>query len=136
MSTGPVLRDGDFGLLSLRMLLTQSCRKRGLNNFRSCICIFLVNMEVTITSTSLVAIADDLNDFELTNWIVSGYLITYTSAVACFDALNHANHKEGCIIIWAKLSDVLGRKLCLLTSMFIFTVFSAGCGATQSIVQL
>ena len=39
-------------------------------------------------------------------------------------------------MIWAKLSDIAGRKAILVTSMAIFTVFSALCGASQTINQL
>lgn len=38
---------------------------------------FLVNLEVTIVSTSLVAITNDLHGFSETSWVVSGYLVTY-----------------------------------------------------------
>ena len=39
---------------------------------------FLVNFEVPVVSTSLVAITNDLNAFSQTSWIVTGYLVTYT----------------------------------------------------------
>ena len=39
--------------------------------------LLLINVEVTIVSTSLVAITDDLGGFDKTSWIVSGYLVTY-----------------------------------------------------------
>ena len=82
--------------------------------------MFLVNMEVAVIGTSLIAITNDLNGFAQMGWVVTGYLITYT----------------GTLIIWAKLSDIFGRKLIMLASMFIFTAFSAACGAAQTMVQL
>lgn len=42
------------------------------------LCLYLVNIEVTIVSTALVTITDDLLSFEKTSWVVTGYLITYT----------------------------------------------------------
>ncbi|PQE25648.1 major facilitator superfamily transporter protein [Rutstroemia sp. NJR-2017a BBW] len=42
-------------------------------------CVFLANLEVAIVSTSLVAITDDLQSFERSNWIISSYLLTYTA---------------------------------------------------------
>lgn len=42
------------------------------------LCLFLANLEVSIVSTSLVSITDDLKGFSRTSWIVSGYLLTYT----------------------------------------------------------
>jgi MFS family permease len=40
------------------------------------------------------------------------------------------------IIIWAKLSDILGRKPIALAAMAIFTIFSGACGAAQTMTQL
>lgn len=41
--------------------------------------MFLVNIEVSIVGTSLISIAKDLGGFSHTSWIVTGYLVTYTS---------------------------------------------------------
>lgn len=38
----------------------------------------MVNLEVTIVSTSLVDITNDLRGFDRTSWIVTGYLLTFT----------------------------------------------------------
>lgn len=38
----------------------------------------MVNLEVTIVSTSLVDITNDLQGFDRTSWIVTGYLLTFT----------------------------------------------------------
>ena len=40
------------------------------------------------------------------------------------------------IIIWAKISDIFGRKQATLATTLIFIVFSAGCGASQTMVGL
>jgi len=42
-----------------------------------CLSLILVNLEITIVGTSLVAITNDLQGFSETSWIVSGYLVTY-----------------------------------------------------------
>lgn len=41
-------------------------------------CLYLVNLETTIVSTSLVSITNNLQGFDRTSWVVTGYLITYT----------------------------------------------------------
>lgn len=87
---------------------------------RLCVGIFLVNLEISIVSTSLVSITNDLKHFSQTSWIVTAYLLTYASFM----------------IILAKLSDVLGRKTVLLFSLVVFTVFSGGCAASQTMIQL
>ncbi|KAI1491646.1 major facilitator superfamily domain-containing protein [Biscogniauxia mediterranea] len=81
---------------------------------------FLVNLEITIVSTSLVSITNELHDFGGSSWIVTAYLITYT----------------GGLVIWAKLSDLLGRKPIFVASLTIFCAFSGGCGAAQTMNQL
>ncbi|KAF7872250.1 hypothetical protein EAF04_003174 [Stromatinia cepivora] len=85
-----------------------------------CLSIFLPNLEVSIVSTALVDITNELHGFSETGWVIVSYLITYTAF----------------IIIWAKVSDILGRKKCLATSLVIFTAFSGGCGASQKITHL
>ncbi|KAL1970237.1 hypothetical protein VTN77DRAFT_5397 [Rasamsonia byssochlamydoides] len=84
------------------------------------ICLYLVNIETTIVSTSLITITDNLHGFNRTSWIVTGYLITYT----------------GFIILWSKLSDIIGRKPAILATIAIFIAFSLGCGLSQSMSQL
>ncbi|KAF1835914.1 MFS general substrate transporter [Decorospora gaudefroyi] len=85
-----------------------------------CLAVFLVNIEVTIVSTSGLAIANDFHGVHKLGWILTGYLITYT----------------GFIIPWAKSSDIFGRKSCILASLVIFAIFSGACGAAQTINQL
>ncbi|MCJ1349663.1 hypothetical protein MMC31_007904 [Peltigera leucophlebia] len=82
--------------------------------------LFIVNLEVTIVSTSLVDITNDLQGFDRTSWIVTGYLITFSAF----------------IITWAKLSDIFGRKQTIITNIFIFVGFSAGCGGSRTLDQL
>ncbi|KAF2807322.1 MFS general substrate transporter [Mytilinidion resinicola] len=85
-----------------------------------CCSVFLPNFEVTVVSTALVDISNNLRAFSRTGWVMVAYLTTYT----------------GLIIIWAKLSDIIGRKVALTASLVAFTAFSAGCGAAQTITQL
>lgn len=85
-----------------------------------CLAHFLSSLEVSIVATSLVAITDDLRGFSESSWIVTAYLLTYT----------------GFLIIWAKLSDIFGRKLLVIASLCLFVIFSGACGAAQSITQL
>jgi MFS family permease len=39
-------------------------------------------------------------------------------------------------IIWAKLSDIVGRKVVLMSALLLYTAFSATCGGAQSVLQL
>ncbi|KAI0106918.1 putative multidrug resistance protein fnx1 [Daldinia grandis] len=82
--------------------------------------LFLVNLELTIIGTALISITNDLNDFARASWVVTAYLITYTSG----------------LVLWAKVSDHIGRKPAYVASLIIFSAFAGGCGAAQTMVQL
>ncbi|KAL3458394.1 MFS general substrate transporter [Aspergillus heterothallicus] len=85
-----------------------------------CLCLFLTNLEVPIVSTALVGIAGDLGGLEKIYWITTAYLLGY----------------GGVLVVCAKLSDIFGRKTCIITSIGIFVVFSAACGGAQTMNQL
>ncbi|TLD25534.1 hypothetical protein PspLS_05725 [Pyricularia sp. CBS 133598] len=85
-----------------------------------CIGLLLSSLETTIVSTSLVSIVNQLQGFDKASWIVTAYLATNT----------------GFLIIYSKLSDILGCKMMLLTALVIFTIFSIACGASNSMISL
>ncbi|KAF5868834.1 putative efflux pump antibiotic resistance protein [Botrytis fragariae] len=82
--------------------------------------LFITNLEIPIVTTSLVSITDDLNSFNQVNWIASAYMLGEVSM----------------LMIWGKLSDIFGRKLCTVTSIGLFTIFAGACGSSQSMTQL
>ncbi|OTB00543.1 hypothetical protein M426DRAFT_324209 [Hypoxylon sp. CI-4A] len=82
--------------------------------------LFLSTLETTIVSTSLISITNALGDFEQRDWVVTAYLITYT----------------GFLIIYAKFSDILGRKLLILVAIALFTIFSIVCGSISNMIEL
>ncbi|KAK3318056.1 major facilitator superfamily domain-containing protein [Apodospora peruviana] len=84
------------------------------------ILLFLPTLETTIVSTSLVAIADSLSGFELRNWVVTAYFLTYT----------------GFLIIYAKLATIFGSKTMFLLALTLFTVFLIAYGCASSMTQL
>jgi MFS family permease len=99
---------------------------------------FLVNIEVSIVGTSLVTITNSLHGFNQTSWIATGYLVTYTgwsdrrkAKSACLPYTC-----AGFMVVWSKLSDVIGRKVTFISTLMFFTVFSGACGASQSITRL
>ena len=48
----------------------------------------------------------------------------------------NANSQKGFPIIWAKISDIAGRKPSIIAALVIFTISSGLCGASQSLLQL
>ncbi|KAL1986767.1 hypothetical protein VTN96DRAFT_5632 [Rasamsonia emersonii] len=82
--------------------------------------IFLSAADQTIIIASYGKIGSDLNALNLTSWITTSYFLTLTS----FQPL------------YGRLSDIFGRKACLL---FAYVVFGTGClfcGLAQDIKQL
>ncbi|KAI1374025.1 drug resistance transporter EmrB/QacA subfamily [Hypoxylon crocopeplum] len=88
--------------------------------FALCLSLLLSTLETTIVSTSLISITNALGDFEQRDWVVTAYLITYT----------------GFLVMYAKFSDILGRKLLILVAIAFFTVFSIVCGSISNMIQL
>ncbi|KAI5927647.1 putative multidrug resistance protein fnx1 [Camillea tinctor] len=84
------------------------------------IMIFLIVLEIPIVPTSLVAISNDIGGFDELSWIISGYLLG----------------RVGVMVILAKLSDIVGRKLVFTTSIALFIVFSGACGGAKTVTQL
>ncbi|KAI1180324.1 putative multidrug resistance protein fnx1 [Nemania sp. FL0916] len=84
------------------------------------IMMFLVNLEIPVVITSLVAITNDFGGFDNIGWVVASYLLGYV----------------GVIVVCAKFSDIFGRKVVFLFSIIFFIIFSAACSAAQTIVQL
>lgn len=102
--------------------------------------LFLANLEVTIVSTALVAISQDLGNLKDGSWIVTCYLIGYASKClvdASIDAENGIlTIRIGSMLIWAKVSDLGSRRSCFAVCLLIFSVASLLCGFAQNLTQL
>ncbi|KAH8695843.1 major facilitator superfamily domain-containing protein [Phaeosphaeriaceae sp. PMI808] len=94
--------------------------RRHLVTLTTIVSLFLVKIEVSVVGTALISIARGLHGVDRMGWVATGYLITYTAT----------------LIIWAKLSDIFGRKFTLMACLGIFTLFSGGCAAAQTMNQL
>uniref|UniRef100_A0A8H7N8R8 Major facilitator superfamily (MFS) profile domain-containing protein n=1 Tax=Bionectria ochroleuca TaxID=29856 RepID=A0A8H7N8R8_BIOOC len=84
------------------------------------ILMFLIFLEIPIVITAAVAVTEDLGGLDIVGWLVASYLLGYI----------------GVIVIFAKLSDILGRKFMLLVSTAFFIIFSAACSASQTFIQV
>ncbi|KAH8199963.1 hypothetical protein TruAng_005844 [Truncatella angustata] len=82
--------------------------------------VFLPAAEISIVSTSLITVSEDLNGFDQSSWIITAYLSAFT----------------GFILLWSKISTFFGLKPALIASVLLFMAFSAGCGAAKSVEQL
>lgn len=82
--------------------------------------LLLVAVDQTIVGTAMPRIIMQLNGFDRYPWVTTAYLLTSTIAVPIF----------------AKLSDMYGRKRFLLGGNILFVVASALCGAAGEIPHL
>lgn len=103
--------------------------------------VFMVNLEIPVVTTSLVTISEELGGFDKSSWVVSGYLLGYVgklipSEVPMQKLADHVDRCEAVIVVFAKLSDIFGRKPIYLLSMSFFIIFSAACSAAQTMAQL
>ncbi|CDM33449.1 hypothetical protein DTO013E5_7317 [Penicillium roqueforti] len=82
--------------------------------------IFLSAADQTIIMASYGQIGSDLKALNLTSWIATSYFLTLTS----FQPL------------YGKLSDIFGRKPCLLFAYAVFGLGCLGCGLARDINEL
>ncbi|KAJ5163123.1 uncharacterized protein N7500_004953 [Penicillium coprophilum] len=82
--------------------------------------IFLSAADQTIIMASYGQIGSDLKALNLTSWIATSYFLTLTS----FQPL------------YGKLSDIFGRKPCLLFAYAVFGIGCLGCGMARNINEL
>ncbi|TFK55105.1 MFS general substrate transporter [Heliocybe sulcata] len=83
-------------------------------------CTFLAALDQTIVATALPTIVQDLGGGSEYSWVGTAYLL----ASACLGPL------------YGKMSDLFGRKPILYSSIVIFLVMSALCGAAQNMTWL
>ncbi|TPX22615.1 hypothetical protein DIZ76_014492 [Coccidioides immitis] len=82
--------------------------------------VFLSAADQTIIVASYGKIGSDLNALNLTNWVATSYFLSLTS----FQPL------------YGRLSDIFGRKACLLFSYTVFGLGCVFCGLARDIKEL
>ncbi|EIM87665.1 MFS general substrate transporter [Stereum hirsutum FP-91666 SS1] len=81
---------------------------------------FLAATDATIVASSYASIGSELNQLQNTSWIATGYMLT----LASFQPL------------YGKMSDIFGRKQCLLFSYVIFALGALWCGLARNMEEL
>lgn len=111
--------------------------------------IFLMAMDGTIVASTYASIGSEFHRLENTSWIATGYLLTQTSfQYVCSALLVMCTH---CMLVRPlcgkvahfprpqiaesdnslQLSDIFGRKACIICAMCIFAFGSLICGLAQ-----
>ncbi|KAI8330877.1 major facilitator superfamily domain-containing protein [Chlamydoabsidia padenii] len=94
--------------------------KRGMTFFALQVALFLGALDGTIVSTCLPRIGTDFQEFTIASWVATSYILT-------FDAFQP---------LFAKFSDIFGRKWTLITGICIFLLGSLLCGVATSMIML
>ncbi|KAH7170478.1 major facilitator superfamily domain-containing protein [Dactylonectria macrodidyma] len=82
--------------------------------------IYMVAIDQLLTVATYTKIGNELNALNSTSWIATAYFLTLTS----------------CQPLYGKLSDIFGRKACLLFAYSVFALGCLGCGVARSIDEL
>lgn len=77
-------------------------------------------LDTTIVATALYTIGADLHTLEIVNWVALAYTLSYLS----------------CAVLFARISDIIGRRNAFVAAFIIFFAFSLGCGFSQNLNQL
>ncbi|KAI1821353.1 major facilitator superfamily domain-containing protein [Xylaria intraflava] len=82
--------------------------------------IFLVSLDQTLTIAAYGRMSSELEALSSSSWIATSYFLTLTTSQP----------------LYGKLSDMFGRKACLLSSYAIFALGCLGCGLARNILEL
>ncbi|MHB1630535.1 MAG: MFS transporter, partial [Bacilli bacterium] len=82
--------------------------------------MFLAALDMTIIGTAMPSIIGELHGVAIYSWVFSAYLLTSTVPIPIF----------------AKLSDMYGRKNLFIINSAIFTIGSLLCGVSNNMPEL
>ncbi|KAG5986047.1 hypothetical protein E4U54_005650 [Claviceps lovelessii] len=85
-----------------------------------CLGLLLAMMDTSIVATSLYSIGGEFDDLPSVNWVALAYTLAYM----------------GCAVVFARVSDLTGRRDALAAAFVLFVAFSLGCGWARSMPQL
>lgn len=77
-------------------------------------------IDTSIVATSLYSIGVDLEALEEVNWVALAYTLAYL----------------GCAVVFARISDIIGRRDAFIAAYIIFFAFSLACGFSTNLEQL
>uniref|UniRef100_A0A093VDT1 Putative transporter C3H1.06c n=1 Tax=Talaromyces marneffei PM1 TaxID=1077442 RepID=A0A093VDT1_TALMA len=82
--------------------------------------LFLALMDTSIMATAVYTISLDFDSLASTLWAILAYQLSYL----------------GFAVVFARLSDFIGRRFAVVLAFIMFVAFSLGCGWSQNINQL
>ncbi|KAI5217921.1 hypothetical protein E4T40_07143 [Aureobasidium subglaciale] len=85
-------------------------------------------LEQLIIGPALITISEDLGRYDLSSWVVNAYLLSYNEILLLT--------LSGFLVVFARCSDIFGRRSSFMTALIVFLVSSTACGAAQTMLQL
>lgn len=82
--------------------------------------MFLAALDQTIVATAMPTLGEELGDLEHLPWVVTAYLLASTAVAP----------------LYGKLSDIYGRRVMMLTGVWIFLIGSIACALAPSMFAL
>jgi EmrB/QacA subfamily drug resistance transporter len=82
--------------------------------------MFLAALDQTIVATAMPTLGRELGDLEHLPWVVTSYLLASTAVAP----------------LYGKLSDIYGRRVMMLTGVWIFIIGSIACALAPSMLAL
>ncbi|KAI5242309.1 hypothetical protein E4T42_07733 [Aureobasidium subglaciale] len=93
-----------------------------------CLALLMSALEQLIIGPALITISEDLGRYDLSSWVVNAYLLSYNE-ILLLTLL-------GFLVVFARCSDIFGRRSSFMTALIVFLVSSTACGAAQTMLQL
>lgn len=100
-------------------------------------------MDGTIVVSAYGAIGSDLNELQKTSWVATAY--ARPAAEPLISSKYTKNELQICSYLlsttafqplYGKMSDIFGRKSCLILAYILFSIGSAWCGLARSMNEL
>lgn len=83
-------------------------------------CVFLAGFDGTVTASTCAAIGSSFGRADMASWITTAYLLTATAIQP----------------LYGRLSDIFGRRSCLLFASLCFATGCLGCASARDMVSL
>lgn len=98
--------------------------------------IFLAAMDGTIVASSYASIGSELKALNSTSWIATAYMLTQTSFQYVFIRICLEPNQKPLRPLYGKMSDIFGRKPCILFAYAVFAIGCLWCGMARNITEL
>ena len=98
--------------------------------------LLISTIEQFVVGVALAGISSELGGYDMSSWVVTAYLASYNSNILSRMALIYADPSSGFLMVFARGSDIFGRRTSFMIALIIFSFASLGCGLSATMTQL